>query len=170
MNTILILYKDAETRLAEDLKERLLRMLKEKAHQVEVVELRKDDVTPCLGCFFCFTKFMGICDSRDRIAEIRNHANRYDMTIFLTPVIFGHFGATVKCAIDRGCGGHNLQVIVGYGDILDDEEKSTFIDLTRKHRGAVDVVHPGLDKQVDVHLTTSIEDSAAICEAFKQYV
>jgi len=170
MHTILILDKDARTELSENLKERIIRMLNEKAHRIEVVELGRNDVMPCLGCFFCFTKHLGICVTRDSIAGIRDNSNRYDMTIFLTPVIFGHFGSTVKCAIDRGCGGHNLQVMVGYGDDIIDEEKNTFIDLTRKHRGEVDVVHPGLDKQVDVFLTTSSEDSDVICEAFKKYI
>jgi multimeric flavodoxin WrbA len=170
MNTILILDKDAKTGLSEDLKERILRILKENGHRVEVVELGRNDVMPCFGCFLCLTKHVGICVTRDRIAEIRNNVNRYDMTIFLTPVIFGHFSSTVKCAIDRGCGSNNLQVMVGYGDNIDDEEKSTFIGLTRKHRGKVDIVHPGIDKQVDVYLTTSSEDSEAICEAFKKYV
>ncbi|HEY9206970.1 MAG TPA: NAD(P)H-dependent oxidoreductase [Candidatus Methanoperedens sp.] len=170
MNTILILDKDAKTGLSEDLKERILRILKEKAHRVEVVELGRNDVTPCFGCFLCLTKHPGICVTRDRIAEIRNNVNRYDMTIFLTPVIFGHFSSTVKCAIDRGCGSNNIQVMVGYGDEIDDEEKSTFIDLIRKHCGKADIVHPGLVKQADVYLTTSSEDSDAICEAFKKYV
>ncbi len=170
MNTILILDKDAKTRLSEELKERILRILKEKGHQIEVVELGRNDVTPCFGCLLCLTKHPGICVTRDRIAEIRNNVNRYDMTIFLTPVIFGHFSSTVKCAIDRGCGSHNLQVMVGYGDDIDDEEKSTFIDLIRKHTGKADIVHPGLVTQVDVYLTTSFEDSEAICEAFKKYV
>ena len=146
MNTILILDKDAETELSEDLKERILRILKEKAHRIEVVELRRNDVTPCLGCLLCLTKHVGICVTRDRIATIRNSANRYDMTIFLTPVIFGHFGSTIKCAIDRGCGNQNLQVFIGYGDDIDDdiddEEKSTFIDLTHKHRGEVKPIIP----------------------------
>jgi len=170
MNTILILDKDAKTELSEDLKERILTILKEKAHRVEVVELGRSNVTPCFGCLLCLTKHVGICVTRDRIAEIRNNANRYDMTIFLTPVIFGHFGSTVKCAIDRGCGNQNLQVMVGYSDDIDDEEKSTFIDLTLKHRGEADIVHPGFDTQVDVYLTTSSQDNDAICEAFKKYV
>lgn len=170
MNTIFILDKDAKTGLSEDLKEQLLEILRGKGHQVEVVEVGSDDVTPCLGCFFCLTKHVGICVTRDRIAEIRDHANRFEMTIFLTPVIFGHFGSTLKCAIDRGCGNQNLQVVIGYGDDIDDEEKSTFIDLTRKHRGGADIVHPGFDKQVDVFLTTSFEDSEAICKAFKKYI
>jgi multimeric flavodoxin WrbA len=170
MNTILILDKEAKTGLSEDLKNRILRILRENAHGTEVVELGRDDVTPCLGCMHCLTKHVGICVTRDKIAEIRNDPNRYDMTIFLTPVIFGHFGSTVKCAIDRGCGCRNLQVMIGYGDDMDKEEKSTFIDLTRKHRGAADIVHPGFDNGVDVYLTTSSEDSEAICEAFKRYL
>jgi len=170
MNAILILDKDAETRLSQDLQERILKILKQKAHRVEVVELGRNDAVPCLGCLLCLTKHVGICVTRDRIAEIRNKNDRYDMTIFLTPVRFGHFGSTVKCTIDRGCGSNSLQVMVGYGEDIDDEEKSTFIDLTRKHRGRADIVHPGFDKQVDVYLTTSREDNDAICEAFKNYV
>lgn len=170
MNAILILDKDSKTGLSEDLKERILRMLEEKAHHVEVLEIGRDDAMPCLGCFHCLTEHVGICVTKDRIAEVRNNANRYDMTIFLSPVLFGHFGSTIKCAIDRGCGSRNLQVMIGYGGDIDDEEKNTFIDLTRRHRGAADIVHPGFDKRVDVYLTSSSGDNAAICEAFKKYV
>lgn len=170
MNTILILDKDARTGLSEHLKERFLGILKEKAHRVEVLELGRNDVMPCLGCLLCLTKHMGTCVTKDMIADIRDNPNRYDMTIFLTPIVFGHFSSTVKCAIDRGCGGVNLQVVVGYGDDIDEEEQSTFLDLTRKHRGKADIVHPGFDTQVDVYLTTSSEDSDAICDAFKKYL
>jgi len=58
MNAILILDKDGKTGLSEDLKERILRILKEKAHRVEVVELGRNDATPCLGCFLCITTSM----------------------------------------------------------------------------------------------------------------
>jgi multimeric flavodoxin WrbA len=60
MNTILILDKDTKTGLSEDLKERILRMLKEKAHRIEVDELGRNDVTPCFGCLLCLTKHVGI--------------------------------------------------------------------------------------------------------------
>jgi hypothetical protein len=170
MDCLLILDKETKTGLSENLKERIIALLKNKGHRIEVAELGRDDVTPCLGCLLCLTKHVGICVTEDRIAEIRNNPSRYEMTIFLSPVIFGHFGSTIKCAIDRGCRSDHLQVMIGYGNDLDDEEKSTFIDLTRKHRGLMDIVHPGFDKQVDVYLTTSSEDSEIICEAFKKYV
>lgn len=72
--------------------------------------------------------------------------------------------------INKGTGCHNLQVIIGYGEDINDEEKSTFIDLTAKHRGSMDIVHPGMDKQVDVYVSSSIEDNRRIYEALKQYV
>jgi hypothetical protein len=72
--------------------------------------------------------------------------------------------------MDRGTGSHNLQVIIGYGSNIDSEEKGTFIDLTAKHRGKVDIVHPGLDKQVDVYLTMSAEDNMMIRDKFVEYL
>ena len=83
-------------------------------------------------------------------------------------MLFGHFSSCIKNAIDRGAGSRNWQVIIGYGSDIDDEEKSTFIDLTAKHRGSKDVVHPGMDRQVDVFVTRSSEDSTAICEALTE--
>ena len=87
----------------------------------------------------------------------------------MTPVLFGHFSSVIKNAIDRGASGHNWQIIIGYGSDIDDEEKSTFMDLTAKHRGKVDIVHPGMNRQVDVFVTKSAEDSTAICEALKKF-
>ncbi|MGQ9616398.1 MAG: hypothetical protein ACUVWJ_08335 [Spirochaetota bacterium] len=45
MNTILILDKDAETGLSENLKERIIRILKEKAHRVKVEKLLQEIVS-----------------------------------------------------------------------------------------------------------------------------
>ena len=51
---------------------------------------------------------------------------------------------------------------------MDDEERSTFIDLTAKHRGSADVVHPGMEAKVDVYVTQSLEENAAICKRLKR--
>ncbi len=169
MNTVLLLDRDAKTALLEGLKEGILAILRNKGHRVEVVEVGRNDVTPCLGCLLCLTRHVGICVTRDSVSEIRNGPNRYDMTIFLSPVVFGHFNSTVKCAIDRGCGSNNLQVMVGYGEDIDEEERSTFLDLTRRHRGKMDIVHPGFDKHVDVYITTSPAENEAVFDAFRSY-
>lgn len=167
MNTIFILDKDTKTELSEELKTRILEIVNEKGHTIEVVELGKYDVSPCLGYFFCVTKHPGECVNKDMVSEIKKNVQKYGLTIYMTPVIFGHFSSTIKSAIDRGTGSHNLQIIIGFGDDIDDEEKSTFIDLTAKHRGSADIVHPGMDKQVDVYMTRSMEDNTAICQALK---
>lgn len=167
MDALLVLDKDSKTKLSEDLRVKVARTLEEKGHQVEVFELGKNDVTPCLGCLLCLTKHPGECVNKDIVNEIRKNVKKYSATFFLTPVLFGHYSSTIASAINKGTGSHNWQVIIGFGEDIDDEEKSTFIDLTAKHRGKADIVHPGMDRQVDVFVSESIEDNTKICEALK---
>ena len=167
MNTLLILDKDSKTELSEDLRTEICRILTSKGHRIETAELEKNKVYPCLGldCFHCVTKHPMECISKDAVYPLKKNIREYDLAIFLTPVLFGHFSSCIKNALDRGAGSHRWQVIIGYGKDIDDEEKSTFIDLTAKHRGNKDVVHPGMDRQVDVYVTQSTEDNSAICES-----
>jgi len=158
---------DAKTGLSEDLRAGIERVLTEDGDHVRVVELEKDRVAPCLGCFLCMTKLRGECISKDAVAEIRRDVLQLGLTVYLTPVVFGHFSSTVKNAVDRGTGSREWQVVVGYGSDIDEEEKSTFIDLTAKHRGSADIVHPGMDGKVDVYVTESTRENAAICESLK---
>ena len=162
MNTLFVIDKDSKTVLSEDLTAKLYKNLKDKGYQIETVELGKNEVSPCFGCYKCIT---GECVSKDAVYPIKKNVRKYDLTVFLTPVLFGHFSSVIKNAIDRGAGSHNWQVIIGYGSDIDDEEKCTFMGLTAKHRGNVDIVHPGMDRQVDVFVTRSVEDSTTICEA-----
>lgn len=165
MNTIFIIDKDKKTELSEDLKAKLYKIFDDKGYKTETVEIDKNEVFPCLGCFQCTT---GECVRKDKVNQIKKNVQRYDLTVFLTPVLFGHFSSSIKNAIDRGAGSHNWQIIIGYGSDIDDEEKSIFIDLTAKHRGSADIVHPGMDRRVDVFVTRSAEDSTAICETVKK--
>jgi hypothetical protein len=169
LNTLVILDKDSKTKLAEDLKVKVVRILEEKGHQVEVVELGKNDVSPCLGCLLCLTKHPGECVTKDIVNEIKKNVRKYSATFYLTPVLFGHFSSTIANVMAKGTGSHNWQVIIGFGEDINDEEKSTFIDLTAKHRGKADIVHPGMNCQVDVFVSQSIESNTIICEALKTY-
>lgn len=165
MNAIFIIDKDKKTELSEDLKVKLYKIFDDKGYKNETVEIGKDEALPCLGCFQCPT---GECVRKDTVNQIRKNIRRYDLTVFMTPVLFGHFSAVIKNAIDRGAGSHNWQIIIGYGSDIDDEEKSIFMDLTAKHRGSADIVHPGMDRYVYVYVTRSAEDSTVICEALKK--
>jgi hypothetical protein len=89
---------------------------------------------------------------------------RFGLTVYLTPVLFGHFSSTIKDAIDRGTGSREWQMVIGYGTDVYDEERSTFIDLTAKHCGSNDIVHPGMVARADAFVPGSLEENAAICE------
>jgi multimeric flavodoxin WrbA len=129
LNTLLILDKDSKTQLSEDLKVKVVRTLKEKGHRVEVVELGKDDVSPCLGCFLCLTKHPGECVTKDIVNEIRKNVKKYSATFYLTPVLFGHFSSTIASVMAKGTGSHNWQVIIGFGEDIDNEEKAPSLTL-----------------------------------------
>lgn len=170
MNAFLITDKDGATALSEDLRERLIGVLSGGGYNVEVIDLSASDAAPCRGCLLCLTKHPGKCVSQDLVAELawRMHCDREGaITISLTPVRFGHPSSTIKNTIDRGTGSHLLQVFVGYGSDIDAEEESTFIDLFAKHCGSSDIVHPGMDREVLVFLTKSVEDTSRICDALR---
>jgi hypothetical protein len=170
LNALVILDKDSKTKLSEDLKAKVVRTLEEKGYQVEVVELGHNDVSPCLGCFLCLTKHPGECVTKDIVNEIKKNIEKYSATFYLTPVLFGHFSSTMANVMAKGTGSRTWQVMIGFGEDIDDEEKSTFIDLIAKHHGKADIVHPGMNCQVDVFVTESIEDNTTICEALKTHV
>lgn len=134
-----------------------------------MVEVGSKDAAPCLGCLLCLTKHPGECVCKDLVNDLKKRVQQYTMTVFMTPVIFGHYSSTIKNTIDRIGGSHELQVVLGYGEDIDDEESETFIDLTAKHRGNADVVHPRMDKQVDVFVARNLGDNGLISEAFKRY-
>lgn len=168
MEAILVTDRDGATGLSSDLKARLSALLHERGHRVEVVDLGRGDAAPCRGCLLCLTRHPGRCVAVDAVARIaaRLHLAREGaITVFITPVLFGHFSSVVKNAVDRGAGSRRLQVFIGYGGDIDEEEERTFIDLVAKHRGAADIVHPGMDREVLVFVTRSVEDNAAICES-----
>lgn len=167
MNTLLVIDKDSQTDLAMDLKAKIRIALESKGHQIKLIELGRDEASPCLGCLLCLTRHPGECVNRDIVNEIKKNIQKYSLTIFVTPVLFGHFSSTIKNVMDRSGGSHNWQIIIGFGNDIDDDEKSTFIDLIAKHHGRADIIHPGMDKRVDVFVTRSTEDNSSICETLK---
>ena len=86
-----------------------------------------------------------------------------DLVIYLAPVVFGTCNSTLKNAVDRGellfSNPRRAQLVIGYADDMDDEERSTFIDLVGKHRGENDIVHPEKKETVSVFATRSIQDN-----------
>lgn len=168
MNALLITDKDSRTDLAEDLKARLVQTLEEGGYRVEAFDLGRNEVSQCLGCLLCLTRHPGECVSKDTVNEILKCVKKYSATFYLTPVLFGHPSSTVAAAMNRGTGSHRWQVVIGFGQDIDDEEKSTFIDLVVKHRGQADIVHPGMDIRVEAFVSRSLEDNEVICQSLRQ--
>lgn len=167
MRAVIISDGDSKTELSEDLRTGIVGVLRDTGNDVRSVELEKDRVAPCLGCFRCATSHRGVCVNEDVVGDIRKDVKQIDLTVFVTPVVFGQFSSTVKNAVDRGAGSRNRQIVIGYGSDIDEEERSTFIDLIAKHCGAADIVHPGMVERVDVFVTSSAEENAAICEGLR---
>lgn len=67
MNAIFIIDKDKKTELSEDLKVKLYKIFDDKGYKNEMVEIGKDEVLPCLGCFQCTT---GECVRKDTVNQI----------------------------------------------------------------------------------------------------
>ena len=157
--------------LYPELKAEITRSIKKSGHNLELFELERNSVAPCLGCFYCFTKHPGKCVSRDMIPELKIKARNCDAIILLTPVLFGNFTSPVKNTIDRGLTAElgikkkfPPQYIIGYSGDITSEERNTFIDITRLHMGHADIVHPEFKKMhVESFVTGSKNEIYDVC-------
>ncbi len=147
MSMLVIMDGDRKTGLSEGLREKISQLAARRGIDVDQVELHRGDIPPCIGCLTCITKHPGRCINQSALEELTAMAAQKLVVIFLTPVVFGTCGAAIKCVMERGglivrnhaeC----LQLVVGYGDDATAEEISTFLDITRRHLGSADIVHP----------------------------
>ena len=172
-NAVIICDREAATALSDDLKHRVVGLLETRGYRIEMVELTRGDVAACRGCLLCLTKHPGRCVSDDVVGDLmqRMYLEREEtVTIYLTPVLFGHPSSVIKNALDRGTGSHRLQVVIGYGEDIDAEEGSTFVDITAAHCGAADIVHPGMVREAVAFVTRSPDDNVSLCNVLQEYV
>jgi len=158
---------DKTTPLSRDFLAGLERAVKDAGHELEVQGLARGQVAWCLGCLRCWYSDSGKCVSEDRLSRLEDRLPEFDLLLFLSPVQFGTFSAEMKTPIEKGFGGKlalgrlHPQIVVGYGEGLDAEEAGCFLDITRKHRGAADIVHPELaGAHVEAYVIRSREESA----------
>jgi multimeric flavodoxin WrbA len=72
--------------------------------QIETIELRKLNISPCTGCFGCWIKTPGICVINDDAIDVTRKIVQSDLLVLLTPVIFGGYSSELKKALDRSIG------------------------------------------------------------------
>ena len=168
MRALIISDRDFQTAQYEDIRTQLGSYLKQKGFDTEEISIGRGEIAHCTGCFGCWVKTPGECVMRDDIVRINRASMGSDAVFYISPVIFGQFSANIADVINRwlpnmlpffmtrpdGSTMHPpryesypAQVIVGYGDVVSEEDRQLFADITHKHRSnaCAFVYHPGID-------------------------
>lgn len=161
MKVLLISDKDYPTKTYQGLKSLIDMFLEKKGFKTELMEVGAENLTFCMGCFGCWIKKPGECVINDMMAQINRSVMNSDVVIYLNPIIFGQFSANIKNITDRSIPNmlpffetrpdgstmhpprydtYPRQIIIGYGDMISDEDKQLFIDVTKKHRRNIEVL------------------------------
>lgn len=69
--------------------------------EVELVDIYKNDIKPCLGCFSCWSKTPGECVIKDDMQEIYKKIEASDVIIESFPLYFFGMPSGVKAMTDR---------------------------------------------------------------------
>jgi multimeric flavodoxin WrbA len=69
--------------------------------QATVFKLREIQISDCLGCFGCWIKTPGECVIGDAAKDIVKKLVHCDLTVFVTPIVFGGYSYELKKILDR---------------------------------------------------------------------
>lgn len=70
-------------------------------HQTEVVELYGQKISPCLGCFRCWTDSPGVCVQRDDMTGLLEKIREADALIWSLPLYYYGVPSHAKACMDR---------------------------------------------------------------------
>lgn len=73
----------------------------ESGHQVEIIDVCKLKVNPCIGCVRC--GYEGPCVQKDDNAIVRSALLNTEMVVFATPLYYYGMSAQLKIVVDRFC-------------------------------------------------------------------
>lgn len=161
MKALLITDQEYQTETFELLNRIINNFLDEKGFEVKLFEIGRNDLSFCMGCFGCWVKTPGECVIDDLITEINRAYINSDVTIILSPIVFGQFSANIKSVRDRWIpnilpffkvrpdgstmhparySSYPKQIIIGYGDDLLEEDLHLFTKVTKKHLRNIEVL------------------------------
>lgn len=69
--------------------------------ETETVYLANLKITPCLGCFTCWTKTPGVCVHRDDMVDLLPKLRQADMVVYATPLYVFTVSGLMKNFMDR---------------------------------------------------------------------
>lgn len=175
---ILLLYDIVQKNdLSEDFIKKLSEWSRNHNINFNILNIKKDDLHYCFGCMKCWANNKAVCIHKDRMKEYETYLPECSLVIFLSSVIFGTFSFTIKTFIDKGFA-HKIiggklypKMMIGYGLDITDEEKDCFIDITKKHCGYADEVHPEYSKSpVYVSTTRSINENIKVINKIEHII
>lgn len=155
MKAFIISDAEYRTPVYERLSSELKEYLTAKGFEIEETAVGTGSLAFCKGCFGCWIKTPGQCVITDGMAGINQAFMSSDITVYLSPVVFGQLSANIKNAVDRWLpnvlpffivrsdgstmhparyGSNPKQIMIGYGDSLDEEDRQLFADIVKKHR------------------------------------
>ena len=67
----------------------------------EIVELRKYNIKPCLGCDACKKNETHTCIQKDDLSLVISKLKEAETIVFISPIYWWGVTATMKCFIDR---------------------------------------------------------------------
>jgi len=76
-------------------------LLESNGYEVQSLILNELEVGSCIGCFGCWVKTPGVCIIDDDGRDIARAVIQSDLTIYLTPIVFGGPSSEFKKALDR---------------------------------------------------------------------
>lgn len=75
--------------------------IKQAGAQVEHIYVHDLNISPCRGCFACWTKTPGKCVQNDEMEELLPKIVSADILVFATPVYMDGMTSTMKMLLDR---------------------------------------------------------------------
>lgn len=143
-------YKD---KLYEKFKQSYLTAAKGIGHEVNIIEIKKDDYKYCTGCFSCWVKTPGKCITKDKSRYFNEINMKSELVIYLTPIVYGCYSANIKSQLDKNIPTilpffkkinnethHNTRyskypnlIFVGFSNDITEKEMNTFYNLTKRN-------------------------------------
>ncbi len=165
MNILLIYDKESNSPILDDIKYKIVDLVESKGYKIEKLGLNRIDFKYCIGCFKCWIEDLEGCFMNDMAKVTREKFSNNNTIIYLSPILFGQFSSTIKNVLDKGRPidylMKNLQIIIGYGNNINEEEKSTFIDIISRYKKK---------EQIEGFITQTFEENDAICDKLKEII
>lgn len=70
-------------------------------HDVDIIDITKLDIHPCIGCIQC--GYEGPCCQKDDMEKLKEKILKADMLVLATPLYYYGMSSQLKTVIDRFC-------------------------------------------------------------------